>query len=100
MNAAGIVHSAKAEKRFWPNTTELKPLSNFKFSELTNEFIEAAGEQSSEVNLTKFLCGIYTPVFSKLKIKKLPHFGILEDYPFLEVKNWIKGNTAKNMAAR
>jgi len=70
-------------------TTELKPLSQFEFKTITAEFTQAVGEQFSEVNLTKFLCGIYTPVFSKLKIKQLPHFGILESYPFLEVKNWI-----------
>jgi ATP-dependent DNA helicase RecQ len=74
------------------NTIELRPLSNFKYSEVTNEFMEAAGEQFSEITLTKFLCGIYTPVFSKLKIKKLPHFSVLENYPFLEVKKWIMDN--------
>lgn len=71
------------------NTTDLIPLSNFEFGEITDECIRAIGEQFSEVNLTKFLCGIYTPVFSKLKIKKLPNFGLLEGYPFLEVKKWI-----------
>ncbi len=71
------------------DTAELKPLSHFLYKEITDEFIQAVGEQFSEVNLTKFLCGIYTPVFSKLKIKKLPHFGILENYPFMDVKNWI-----------
>ncbi|MGB8334973.1 MAG: helicase-related protein [Desulfobacterales bacterium] len=71
------------------DTAELKPLSHFVYKEITDEFIQAVGEQFSEVNLTKFLCGIYTPVFSKLKIKKLPHFGILENYPFMDVKNWI-----------
>jgi len=85
----------KSGKAALAKRTELKPLLNFKFSELTGEFMEAVGEQNSEANLTKFLCGIYTPVFSKLKIKKLRHFGILENYPFLEVKNWIKGNAAK-----
>jgi ATP-dependent DNA helicase RecQ len=79
-------------KAILQNTTELKPLSRLNFSEVTNEFIEAVGEQFSEINLTKFLCGIYTPVFSKLKIKKLPHFGLLENYPFLEVKKWIMDN--------
>jgi ATP-dependent DNA helicase RecQ len=79
----------KSGKAVLQNTTELKPLSNFDYRALSDEFIQAFGEQFSEVNLTKFLCGIYTPVFSKLKIKKLPHFGILESYPFLEVKNWI-----------
>ncbi len=79
----------KSGKAVLRTTTELKPLSQFEFKTITAEFTQAVGEQFSEVNLTKFLCGIYTPVFSKLKIKKLPYFGILESYPFLEVKNWI-----------
>jgi ATP-dependent DNA helicase RecQ len=77
------------------NTTELKPLADFEFEKITGEFIQAVGERFSAVNLTKFLCGIYTPVFSKLKIKKLPHFGILESYPFLEVKNWIANQNSR-----
>jgi ATP-dependent DNA helicase RecQ len=80
----------KSGKVVLQTTTELKPLAQMDFRTITAEFTQAVGEQFSEVNLTKFLCGIYTPVFSKLKIKKLPHFGILESYPFLEVKNWVK----------
>jgi ATP-dependent DNA helicase RecQ len=79
----------KSGKAVLQTTTELKPLSQFEFKTITAEFTQAVGEQFSEVNLTKFLCGIYTPVFSKLKIKKLQYFGILESYPFLEVKDWI-----------
>lgn len=70
-------------------TTELSPFCDFDFEEVTNEFIGAMGEHFSILNLTKFLCGIYTPVFSKLKIKKFPYFGIFERYPFVDVKNWI-----------
>jgi ATP-dependent DNA helicase RecQ len=80
----------KRGKAVLQNTTALKPLSGFKFEEITGEFVQAIGDQFSEASLTRFLCGIYTPVFSKFKIKKLPYFGILENYPFLEVKNWIK----------
>ena len=79
----------KSGKAVLQTTTELKPLSQLEFKTITAEFTKAVGEQFSEVNLTKFLCGIYTPVFSKLKIKQLPYFGILESYPFLDVKNWI-----------
>ncbi len=79
----------KNGKALLQTTTKLKPLAQFDFKTITAEFTQAVGEQFSEVNLTKFLCGIYTPVFSKLKIKQLPYFGILESYPFLEVKNWI-----------
>ena len=79
----------KSGKTIIPGATELKPLSDFDFEEAANEFIEVVGEHFSTLNLTKFLCGIYTPVFSKLKIKKLPYFGIFEKYSFPDVKNWI-----------
>ena len=82
----------KSGKAILQHTTELKPLAHFDFKTITGEFMRAVGEQFTEVNLTKFFCGIYTPVFSKLKIKKLPYFGILEKYPFLEVRTWIKDN--------
>lgn len=70
-------------------TTELSPFCDFDFKEITSEFIGAVGEHFSILNLTKFLCGIYTPAFSKLKIKRLPYFGIFERYPFADVKEWI-----------
>ena len=73
-------------------TTELKPLSSFNFNEVTNEFMTTIKEDYSILNLTKFLCGVYTPVFSKYKIKALANFGILEQYPFIEIKNWISKN--------
>ena len=53
----------KSGKAVLQHTTELKPLSDFNFSELTGEFVKAVGEQFSEINLTKFLCGIYDLVY-------------------------------------
>ena len=85
----------KGGKVVLQKTTELKPLSHYDFSEVAGEFIQTVGEQFSELNLTKFLCGIYTPLFSKLKIKKLSNFGALECYPFMEVKNWIRNKTGE-----
>ena len=73
-------------------TTELKPLSSYDFIKLTNEFNTLIGEDYSILNLTKFLCGVYTPIFTKYKIKSLANFGTLERYPFFEVKNWINKN--------
>lgn len=71
------------------HTTELQPLSNFDFENLTTVFINTMGEHFSTANLAKFLCGISSPIFTKLKIKKLHHFGILGRYPFLAVKKWV-----------
>ena len=70
-------------------SAELESLSNFDFRELSDESIRAMGAYFSVLNLTKFLCGINTPVFSKLRIKKLSSFGVFERYPFRDVKNWI-----------
>lgn len=71
------------------HTTNLAPLASCNFPALTKEFTRAVGAHGSIINLTKFLCGIYSPVFAKLKIKTLPHFGALERYPFQEVKQWV-----------
>ena len=86
----------KTGKAVLQNTAGLNPLSRFEFETITGEFVQAVGEQFTEANLTKFLCGIYTPVFSKYKIKKLPHFGTLENYPFLEVRNWIRAQAGSS----
>ena len=81
----------KTGKAVIENATDLKPLSHFEFKSITSEFVQVIGDRFTAGNLTKFLCGIYTPIFSKYKIKKLPNFGIFENYPFLEVRNWIDG---------
>ena len=77
------------------NSSELKQLSNFDFETISNEFIGAVGTHFSILNLTKFLCGVYTPIFSKLRIKKLSCFGTFERYPFRDVENWIIEHTNK-----
>jgi len=43
------------------------------------------------VDITKFLCGINSPIFVKLNVRKIPHFGMLEEHSFLEVKSWVQG---------
>ena len=71
------------------HTTTLKSLTDYDCVGVSGAFTQAIGDSFSVLSLTKFLCGIYTPAFSKLKIKSLPNFGILERYPFLEVKQWV-----------
>jgi len=68
---------------------ELQSLSTFRLSELTSEFIEVAGDHYSPLNATRFLCGISSPLLTKLHAKKLAHFGFLERYPFLDVNAWV-----------
>lgn len=70
-------------------TVKRQPLNAFPFHEVTREFVRVAGKHGSILNVTKFLCGVSAPVFVKLNVKKIPHFGILERYPFLEVRRWV-----------
>lgn len=74
------------------NTKKLPPLSVFDFDERAGAFVEVGGEYLSSTNLTKFLCGIHTPVFNKLRARRLSGFGDLERYPFKEVEGWVKEN--------
>jgi len=76
-------------KALLEHTTTLKPLAAYDYTAISKAFSQAIGDSFSALNVTKFLCGIYTPAFSKLKIKSLPHFGILDSYPFLEVEQWV-----------
>ena len=89
-NRCGHCSFCISGKAVLKTTTRLKPISHFEFDKITAEFRQVAGEKFSEVNLAKFLCGIYTPVFYRSKIKTLPYFGVLESYSFPEVRNWIK----------
>jgi len=70
-------------------TVKRQPLNALHFHDVTNEFVRAAGDHCSVLNVTKFLCGIWSPVFMKLSAKKIPHFGVLDRYPFLEVRRWV-----------
>jgi ATP-dependent DNA helicase RecQ len=75
------------------HTIQLQPLTSFSFHELTNEVMDALDDHYSIVNVTKFLCGISSPLLIKQKIRGLANFGILENYPFLEVMHWVKNNS-------
>ncbi len=71
-------------------TIDLPPLSTLKFSELAGDFIEKTGERVSVLAVTKYLCGISSPALIRLKARTLSHFGCLEKYPFLQVKQWVR----------
>jgi len=74
------------------HSSDLPPLSSYDFDKVTSEFISIIGNKYSNLNLTKFLCGIYTPAFARLKIKQLTYFGIFEKHQFMDVKNLIENN--------
>ncbi|MFH1664622.1 MAG: hypothetical protein ABIA77_00540 [Candidatus Omnitrophota bacterium] len=42
--------------------------------------------------MTRFLCGVNSPVLTKLRAKRSPGFGALDKYPYKEVEAWGEKN--------
>ncbi|MBM7063193.1 RecQ family ATP-dependent DNA helicase [Pseudomonas sp. UL073] len=54
-------------------------------------YAELKGEPPSGECLTRFLCGISSPLLTKLKARQLAGFATLEDYPYATVREWLAG---------
>lgn len=72
------------------NSLELPALGALSLKELIAPFISKAGERATVDNITRFLCGITVPVFTKLKARALPGFAALEKYPYADVRFEVK----------
>ncbi|GIU26287.1 RecQ family ATP-dependent DNA helicase [Shewanella schlegeliana] len=80
-------HSAKL-----PPSVILRPLNQFDFNELCNEAINRLGKHLTPVLLTRFLCGLTTPIFTKLKMRQVKGFSRFEQYRFADVLLWAEAN--------
>ncbi|MDD1780553.1 RecQ family ATP-dependent DNA helicase [Enterovibrio sp. ZSDZ35] len=54
----------------------------------------AIGMDASPETVTRFLCGISTPLMTRVKASKMQGFGKLANYPFDDVKNLYKNSLA------
>lgn len=61
------------------------PLSKETVIQLSQAFVEAYGKQPSATLMTRFLCGITSPLFTKMKARKISNFGALQDHPYQAV---------------
>ena len=79
-----------------PAPPELPTLVDKNFAELCEPFIHRHQQYTDSVpgaeRLTRFLCGISVPLFTKLKARAIPGFAALEDYPYAEVREWAEGH--------
>ncbi|WP_268798957.1 RecQ family ATP-dependent DNA helicase [Pseudomonas huanghezhanensis] len=77
-----------------PEPPERAPLASQDFDGLCAEFItrhqSAKGFEPSAECLTRFLCGISVPLFTKLKARSMSGFGMFEDYPYAAVREWAQ----------
>jgi ATP-dependent DNA helicase RecQ len=77
-----------------PAPPVLPPLAEQDARGLCDGFVrkhqELKGSEPSPECLTRFLCGISVPLFTKLKARQLGGFAALEDYPYAEVRGWLQ----------
>ncbi len=78
-----------------PEPPALTPLHQQDFNGLCDGFIgkyfEARATPPSAECLTRFLCGISVPLFTRLKARNMGGFAALEDYPYAQVRDWVQG---------
>lgn len=78
-----------------PEPPALTPLDQQDFESLCSEFVgkylQMRGHDPSAECLTRFLCGISVPLFTKLKARTIGGFAALEVYPYAVVRDWVQG---------
>ncbi|VVN84863.1 ATP-dependent DNA helicase RecQ [Pseudomonas fluorescens] len=79
-----------------PEPPVLPALGDKHFQALCGDFIhrheQYSGSPPGAERLTRFLCGISVPLFTKLKARAIPGFAALDDYPYAEVRQWAEEN--------
>lgn len=75
-----------------PEPPALPALVDKNLAELCDEFIHRHEQHTERIpsaeRLTRFLCGISVPLFTRLKARAIPGFAVLEEYPYAEVREW------------
>ncbi|MCG7599658.1 RecQ family ATP-dependent DNA helicase [Halomonas sp. McH1-25] len=82
-----------------PPPVPLPPLEAQSFAALCGELIARhqatfGGRLPGVELVTRFLCGIATPLFTRLKARQIKGFAQLESYPYAEVRRWVAGHLA------
>ncbi|MBV4487747.1 RecQ family ATP-dependent DNA helicase [Pseudomonas sp. SWRI153] len=81
-----------------PAPPELPALVGKDFSALCGDFIhkheQHTGSAPTAERLTRFLCAISVPLFTKLKARTISGYAALEEYPYAQVRHWAQEHLA------
>jgi ATP-dependent DNA helicase RecQ len=77
-----------------PSPPQLPLLVDKSFPALCGDFIhkheQHAGSVPTAERLTRFLCGISVPLFTRLKARTISGYAALEEYPYADVRRWVE----------
>ncbi|MCG9696723.1 RecQ family ATP-dependent DNA helicase [Shewanella sp. Isolate11] len=74
------------------SSAELTPLVQLDFSIITNELRNQLAAHCDANMLARALCGLTSPIFTRLKLRRVKSFAALEPYPFADVRRWCEAN--------
>lgn len=79
-----------------PEPPALPALVDKNFEALCGDFIhkheQHSGSMPSAERLTRFLCGISVPLFTRLKARTIRGYAALQEYPYAEVRQWTQAH--------
>lgn len=90
--ACGTCSVCQGQLAVLPPQPYLTPLAELDFNGLTQAGINKLDKACSPVLLSRFLCGLTTPIFTRLKMRACTGHACLEKYPFGAVKLWVESN--------
>ncbi|MHB2058108.1 RecQ family ATP-dependent DNA helicase [Pseudomonas monsensis] len=77
-----------------PAPPQLPSLVDKSFPALCGDFMhkheQHAGSVPTAERLTRFLCGISVPLFTRLKARTISGYAALEEYPYADVRRWVE----------
>lgn len=88
----GVCSPCRGEPAVFPQDLYLKPLDEYDVNQVCSDAITKLGTACTPVLLARFLCGLTTPIFTKLKMRACSGFAQFEKYRFADVKLWAKEN--------
>ncbi|SEK46694.1 RecQ family ATP-dependent DNA helicase [Halomonas daqiaonensis] len=95
----GHCSACRGEVAHLPPAEPATPLATQDIDALCAPFLQrlseaGEGHPATADLLTRFLCGITTPLFTPMKARKLPGFAALEGYPYVEVRQRLAEHLA------
>lgn len=69
---------------------ELQPIDKLQIIQWIQTYQQATVQMLSSKAISRFLCGLTTPLSTKLKANQMEGFGKLERYPFSEIDNIVQ----------
>lgn len=73
-----------------PKPQPQAPISRQALAQYCDEFRQQSPVEVTPALLSKFLCGLSVPVFTKMKARKMAGFGAFEQYPYGQVLDTVE----------